>query len=140
VSFRVKKYLKLMSFGSRSMKVLAFCSKGRRMLTPKLRERPAPPCAASMIPPPPPVMAIHPRRVMRLAKARACSYSGAPASVRAEPKMDTLRIRRYGANTLKAYRSSFKTVFRTFRSPRLVSSRMHLSAFSTISRTSGASG
>jgi hypothetical protein len=64
------------------------------MFTPKLLALPAPPCAASMMPPPAPVMTIQPSRVMPLANARACSYSGACGPVRAEPKIETLRMRR----------------------------------------------
>ena len=72
-TLRVKKYLKLMSLGSSWMVRLAFCSKGRRMLTPKLFSRPAPPCAASMIPPPAPVITMKPACTRRFANLLAAS-------------------------------------------------------------------
>ena len=67
-SFRVKKYLKLMSLGSSAIQGLASCSLGSRMFSPKERSRPAPSWAAPMTPLPAPVMTIHPASVMRLPK------------------------------------------------------------------------
>jgi hypothetical protein len=90
-TLRVKKYLKLMSLGSPAITSLAACSNGSRMLTPNDASRPAPPCAAAMIPPPAPVITIQPSRAMRSAKAKACCQAGASGRVRALPKTATLR-------------------------------------------------
>src|SRR3972149_3652018 len=49
-----------MSLGSDSMIGLAWLSKGRRMLRPKLRAAPAPLCPASITPGPAPVLTIPP--------------------------------------------------------------------------------
>ncbi len=71
ISLRVKKYLKLMSFGSSAMTGLASASNGRTMLTPKLRSAPAPSWPASMIPGPAPVMIIQSRAASASARSRA---------------------------------------------------------------------
>ena len=72
-SLRVKKYRKLMSFGSSAMNWLVEASNGSRMLTPKEFSVPAPSIPADMIPGPAPVMTIQSRSAMAAAKARACS-------------------------------------------------------------------
>src|SRR5207245_1025588 len=55
ISFRVKKYLKLMSLGSEAMNGLGLASNGSTMLTPNELSWPAPSLAALMIPGPAPV-------------------------------------------------------------------------------------
>ena len=55
-----------------------------------------------MMPPPPPVMTIHPWALISRAKAAAWRYSGESSAMRAEPKMVTFRVPRYGAKTRKA--------------------------------------
>ena len=55
-SLRVKKYLNVISLGSSTMTGLADCSKGSRMLTPKLFSAPAPTLPAFMMPSAAPVM------------------------------------------------------------------------------------
>ena len=92
ISLRVKKYLQAMSLGSSWMKVLGACSNGSSMLTPKLRSRPAPSCAARMIPSPAPVITMYPCSTIARANATACAYAGSLSRVRAEPKTVTLRI------------------------------------------------
>ena len=49
----------------------------------------APRLAASMTPGPPPVMIAKPASPSLRAASRACSYSGWPGGVRAEPKTET---------------------------------------------------
>ena len=55
---------------------LASCSNGSRMLTPKLRSRPAPRWQASMMPPPAPVMTMKPASAMARANASAVRKIG----------------------------------------------------------------
>ncbi len=62
-----------MSLGSDSMMGLAWLSKGRRMLRPKLWAAPAPSCPASMTPGPAPVITIQPSPAMRDANSLAHS-------------------------------------------------------------------
>ena len=59
VIFRVKKYLKLMSFVLPWMNRFGSDSKGRRIDAPKLCSAPAPSCPAAMMPEPAPVITIH---------------------------------------------------------------------------------
>ena len=101
-SLRVKKYLNVMSFGSDAIQGFASCSNGRRMLSPKLCSRPAPCCAAPMIPPPAPVTTIQPSATMRRPNSRAAAAASSPGAVRAEPNTVTLRTPLYGAKTLYA--------------------------------------
>jgi hypothetical protein len=60
-----------MSFLSPAMISLAVVSKGRRIATPKLPSRPAPPWPAFMMPSPAPVMTIQPASDMRRLKSTA---------------------------------------------------------------------
>ena len=71
MSLRVKKYFIETSFPSEAMVGLVCCSKGRRMLTPRLRSRPAPSIAAAMMPGPAPVTTIHPSPASASATSRA---------------------------------------------------------------------
>ena len=96
----MKKYLKVMSFGSAAIHGFASCSNGRRMLSPKLRSPPAPSCAAPMMPAPAPVTTIHPSSTMRRPNSRAATAASSVPGVRAEPNTVTLRTCRYGAKTL----------------------------------------
>ena len=59
-SLRVKKYLKVISFGSSTMYSLAPCSNGRWIFTPKLFPVPAPSFPAFIIPSAAPVITIYP--------------------------------------------------------------------------------
>ncbi len=77
ISFRVKKYLKVMSLGSRSMNSFAPCSHGSRMLTPKLRSRPDPSWQARMIPPPAPVSTMNPSPADALGELLGLTVGGA---------------------------------------------------------------
>ena len=56
--------------------------------------------------------------------------------MRAEPKMDTFRMSRYGLNTLAAYRNSSMVRLTTLRSKTSNSSLFVFRAFSSISRYS----
>src|SRR5205807_6467539 len=117
-SFRVKKYLNVMSFGSEAIHGFASCSKGSRMLRPKLRSPPAPACAAPMIPAPAPVTTIQSCSTMRRPNVTAATEAGSPAGVRADPNTVTFGTSAYGAKTLNEYRSSLRAVFVILRSPR----------------------
>ena len=76
-SLRVKKYRKLMSFGSSAMNWPWSRSRtGSRMLTPKECSAPAPSMPASMIPGPAPVMTIQSRSAIAAAKAGPARRAG----------------------------------------------------------------
>ena len=90
-SLRLKKYRKLMSFESPAITSFARCSKGSRMFTPNDEERPAPPCAAPMMPSPAPVITIQPASTTRSAKRCAWTQSLCSGPVRALPNTATLR-------------------------------------------------
>jgi hypothetical protein len=90
----VKKYFMLTYFSSPAITGLAPCSKGSLIDTPMLCARPAPSIAACMIPGPAPVTTIHPRSASIEAIRVACSYSGSPRLVRAEPNTVTLGMSR----------------------------------------------
>ncbi len=98
ISLRVKKYFMLTYFSSPAMIGLAPCSNGSRIDTPMLFSRPAPSIPACMMPGPAPVMTIHPFSARLAATLRVCSQSGSWFLTRAEPKIVTFGVSRYGAN------------------------------------------
>ncbi len=71
MSFRVKKKRQSMNRLSLATNSLACCSKGRRMLMPKLLPLPAPSLPAFMMPGPAPVITMNPSLTMRRANWRA---------------------------------------------------------------------
>jgi hypothetical protein len=91
MSLRVKKYFMLTNLSEPANRSEMPSSKGRRMLIPMLRSRPAPTLAASMIPGPAPVTTIQPDSASLPASTLACSYSGSLGWVRAEPNTVTFR-------------------------------------------------